>query len=170
MPLSACFCVQLWDIHVGSTFGMHVRMRVRISLRVCARVNLCLCLRCRCFVSLMRGVQGLHGGLWKIIFSCFAMKALSRRNRRNSLKWRRARLNYSALTINFGPHLISTPPRTTGPAGSSWECWQFPVQCTLRPRGNMRGCGSMDFFLWVCNLVCWIIKPPPTCCFTVIIE
>lgn len=24
----------------------------------------------------MRGVQGLHGGLWKIIFSCFAMKAL----------------------------------------------------------------------------------------------
>lgn len=100
-----------------------------------------------CSVSLTRSVLGLRRGLWKMIFPCFCYESSSPRNWRNSPKWRRAPLNYSAFTINFcpPPPLISTPPWTTESAGSSWECWQFPVRCTLRPCGNMRGCGSMDF-------------------------
>lgn len=85
---------------------MHARPRVCAShfqcVCVCVYICLSVCLlRCSCFVPLMSGVQGLHGGLCKISFSCFATKALLQRNRRNSLKWRRARLNYSAFTINF---------------------------------------------------------------------
>lgn len=135
-----------------SAWFMHARLRVCAShfQRACVYKSVSLSvslLRCSCFVPLIRGVQGLHGGLCKISFSCFAMKALLERNRRNSLKWRRARLNYSAFTINFCRlplPCISTPPRTTEPAGSSWECWQFPARWALWPRGNTSGCGSMD--------------------------
>lgn len=99
-----------------SAWFMHARLRVCLSFSVCVCVykfvSLSVCLlRCSCFVPLMRGIQGLHGGLCKISFSCFAMKALLQRNRRNSLKWRRARLNYSAFTINFCRHCPHTSPR-----------------------------------------------------------
>lgn len=89
----------------------------------------------------------------------FCNESSSQRNRRNSLKWWGARLNYSAFTINFCQSpLISTPPRTTEPAGSSWECWRFPVQCTLRSVATWEAVGAW-ILVWVCNLVCWIIKP-----------
>lgn len=38
----------------------------------------------------------------------FCYESFSPRNRRNSPKWRRARLNYSAFTINFHPPLPSS--------------------------------------------------------------
>lgn len=55
---------------------LHVFVCQNFSVCVCVCKFVSVCLSCRCFVSLMRDVQGLHGGLWKIIFSCFAMKAL----------------------------------------------------------------------------------------------
>lgn len=121
---------------------------------------------CRCFVSLMRGVQGLHGGLVEDYLLLFCYESSSRRNRRNSLKWRRARLNNSAFTINFAPPLhrfISTPPLGPhGPAGSSWECWRFPIRRPLRAPVATREAVGAWVFVWVCNLVWWIIKHPPT--------
>lgn len=100
-----------------------------------------------CSVSLTRGVPGLRRGLWKMRFSCFATKALLHVTEETppnggGLGWIIQRLQSISCPP---PPLISTPPWTTESAGSSWECWQFPVRCTLRPRGNMRGCGSMDF-------------------------
>lgn len=99
-----------------------------------------------CSVSLTRGVPGLHRGLWRMIFSCFATKAflhVTKETHPNGggLGW----IIQHLQSISAPPPLISTPLWTTESAGSSWECWQFPVRYTLRPRGNMRGCGSMDF-------------------------
>lgn len=129
--------VQLRHISVRSTLATCVWLcqnfssRVSMHTFVCVSVSVSLCLGCRCFVSLMRGVRGPPRRPVQDNLLLFCYESSSERNRRNSLKWRRARLNNSAITINFGPRLISTPSRTTGSAGSSWECWQFPVQCIL---------------------------------------
>lgn len=138
----------------------HVCVCVPLIFSVCVCVykfvSLCVCLlRCSCFVPLMRGVQGLHGGLCKISFSCFAMKALLQRNRRNSLKWRRARLNYSAFTINFCRRCPHTSPRLAsrhllGPQSLRVHHGNVdPARRALWPRDNTSGCGSVDLCLQV---------------------
>lgn len=112
-----------------------------ISICGCERVSLSACLCRSCLVPLMRGVQGLRGGPRKISFSCFAMKAILPSNRRNSVKWRTARLNYSAFTINFfatappppPPSPPPPPPRTAEPARSSCTVMLTVSRCIELP-------------------------------------
>lgn len=82
----------------------------------------------------------------------FCYESFSPRNRRNSPKWRRARLNYSTFTINFHPpfpHLDTSLDHrvcrlimgmlTIPCAIHTWALWQHE---RLWEHG----------FLWVCNL------------------
>lgn len=62
-------------------------VRVSVNLGRCQFVSVCL--GCRCFVSLMRGVQGPPRGPVEDNLLPFCYESSSARNRRNSLKWRR---------------------------------------------------------------------------------
>lgn len=138
---------------------------VRISPCVCVCVYICVivsvsvCLSCRCFVSLMRGVQGLHGGLWKIIFSCFAMKALlnvteESHSNGGGLGWIIQHLQ-SILIPTSSRHLLGQQglqARHGNVDNSLYNALSGPV-------ATWEAVGAW-IFVWVCNLVCWIIKPP----------
>ena len=90
----------------------------------------------------------------------FCYESSSERNRRNSLKWRRARLNNSAFTINFQPppHLDTSPDHRACRlimgmlSNSQYNALSGPV-------ATWEAVGAW-VFVWVCNLVCLIIKTP----------
>lgn len=90
------------DISVSSTFGMHVSMRVSEFLPVCVCKFVSVSgLQMLCLINERRSGPPRRPGEDNILLFCY--ESSSERNRRNSLKWRRARLNNSAFTINSGP-------------------------------------------------------------------
>lgn len=105
-----------------------------------------------CSFSLTRGVPGLRRGLWKMIFSCFATKAFSLRNRRNSTKWWRARLNYSAFTINFcppAPHLDTSLDHRV----CRLIMGMLTIPCVIHTQALWQHETLWEHgFSWVCNL------------------
>lgn len=113
------------------------------NFSLCAFVNLCQCLGSRCLVSLMSGVQGLHGGLGKIIFSCFAMKALlnvteETPSNGEGLGW----IIQHLQSILAPPHLDTSPDHRA--YRLIMGMLTIPSTMHFWPCGNMRGCVSMD--------------------------
>lgn len=165
---SACF--GSWPVHVYRyEISMSPVVSARLSTCVCACVWICVsvsvsvCLGCRCFVSLMRGVQGLHGGLWKIIFSCFAMKALlnvteETHSNGGGLGWIIQHLQ-SILAPTSSRHL----PGPQGLQAHHGNVDNSLYNALSGPVATWEAVGAW-IFVWVCNLVCWIIKPLK-CCF-----
>lgn len=116
-----------------------------------------MCLGCSCFVALMRGVQGLHGGLWKIIFSCFAMKALlnvteETRSKGGGLGWIIQHLQ-SILAPTSSRHL----PGPQGLQAHHGNVDNSLYNALSGPVATWEAVGAW-IFVWVCNLLCWIIK------------
>lgn len=136
-------------------------MSVRISVCTCRFVSVCL--SCRCFVSLMRGVQGLHGGLCKIIFSCFAMKALlnvteETHSNGGGLGWIIQHLQ-SILAPASSQHL----PGPQGLQAHHGNVDNSPYNAFPGSLATWEALGAW-IFVWVCILVSWIIKSLK-CCF-----
>lgn len=117
----------------------------------------------RCFVSLMRGVRGLRGGWCKIIFSCFAMKALlnvteETHSNGGGLGWIIQHLQ-SILAPTSSWHL----PGPQGLQAHHGNVDNSPYNAFSGPLATWEAMGAW-VFVWVCNLVCWIIKCLK-CCF-----
>lgn len=143
---------------------MHVSMHVSEfrPVCICKFVSVSMCLGCRCFVTLMRGVQGLRGGLWKIIFSCFARKALLYVTEETPLNGKGLGWIIQHLQSILAPPHLDTSPGPQGLQAHHGNVDNSQYNAFLAPWQHERLCEHG--YVWVCNLVCWIIKLLK-CCF-----
>lgn len=113
-----------------------------------------------CLINERRSGPPRRPGEDNILLFCY--ESSSERNRRNSLKWRRARLNNSAFTINSGPTSSLHLPGPQGLQAHHGNVDNSQYNAFLALWQHERLCEHG--YVWVCNLVCWIIKLLK-CCF-----
>lgn len=113
-----------------------------------------------CLINERRSGPPRRPGEDNILLFCY--ESSSERNRRNSLKWRRARLNNLAFTINSGPTSSRHLPGPQGLQAHHGNVDNSQYNAFLALWQHERLCEHG--YVWVCNLVCWIIKPLK-CCF-----